>query len=218
MVTHSTFSPALLLVHRRIASLGLVALVTLGACIPSRVRREYVVSSETSEYSPVVHLAVRVRVDDSVRVTVDSGRLVAPGTSSGPGRALMRDLVLEALVAERSPDGMREPGVPGAWRVVATAAAQPVADSVVVGVPVDVPRMQFVMPVTPALVARRAWIVFRVRGGAMSTPAVLADGTQLPSVLMEGGVRVHACAVRTLTGHLDRRRARRLAKDYLATC
>ena len=195
-----------------------LVVVALSACMPARVRRDYVVSSVTSEYSPVINLAVRVRVDDSIRVTVDSGRLLAPGYASRRRSPLMRDLVLEALVAERSPDGMREPGVPGTWRTAATSEPQSIADSVFVGEPVPVRPLRFVFPLTSTFSARRAWLVFRVRGNAIGTPVTMADGTQVPSQLMADGVRVHACAVRTLTGHLDRRRARRLAKDYLATC
>jgi hypothetical protein len=202
---------------RLLAPLAVVVLA-LSACLPARVRRDYVVSSVTSEYSPVVNLAVRVRVDDSIRVTVDSGRLLAPGYASRRRSPLMRDIVLEALVAERSPDGMREPGVPGTWRTVATSEPQSIADSVFVGEPVPVRPLRFVLPLSPAVSARRAWLVFRVRGNAIGTPVTMADGTQVPAQLMADGVRVHACAVRTLTGHLDRRRARRLAKDYLATC
>ena len=201
----------------RLARLLPLALLAT-ACLPARPRRDFVVSSMRSEYSPVVRLAVRVRVDDSVRVRVDSGQLVAPGTPSPRSRALMRGLVLEALVAERSPDGMREPGVPGAWRVVMASAPQPLADSVFVGQPVPVPAMHFTMPLSPALSARHAWVVFRIRGNAIGTPVTMADGTVIPAATMTDGVRVHACAERTLTGHLDRRRAKRLARDYLATC
>jgi hypothetical protein len=194
----------------------LAVLVT--ACLPARVRRDYVVSSVASEYSPVVSLAVTVRVTDSVRVTVDSGSLLAPGFASARDKPVMHDLVLEALVAEKSPDGMREPGVPGAWRVVAASAPQPVADSVWVGTSVPVRAMRFTLPLSPAVSARRAWLVFRIRGNAMSTEVTMADGTRIPAAVMTDAVRVHACTARTLTGHLDRRRARSLARDYLGTC
>jgi hypothetical protein len=177
------------------------------------------VSSEVSEYSPVVRLAVRLRLDDSLRVLVDSGTLLAPGVvPPGRGRALMRDLVLEAVVAEVAPDGLREEGVPGTWRARATSAPHPIADSLVVGTPVRVPALAFVLPAPEPAVARRAWVVFRIRGNAVGTPMTMADGTVIPATLMTDGVRVHACAERTLTGHLDKRRARRQRADYLATC
>lgn len=196
----------------------LLPLLLATACLPGRVRRDYVVSSVASEYSPVVSLAVRVRVTDSVRVAVDSGQLLAPGYSPTRGTSIMQDLVLEALLAEPSPDGMREPGVPGAWRVVAASAPQRIADSVWVGVPVPLRAMQFTLPLAPGVAARRAWLVFRIRGNAMSTELTMADGTRVPAALMTDAVRVHACTARTLTGHLDRRRARSLATDYLGTC
>jgi hypothetical protein len=203
---------------RRLRALAAPALLLVAtACLPARVRRDYVVSSLASEYSPVVSLAVKVRVADSVRVTVDSGSLLAPGDS--PGRTpIMHDLVLEALVAEKSPDGMREPGVPGAWRVVSTSEPRPIADSVWVGRPVRVGPMSFTLPLSPAVSARRAWLVFRIRGNATSTEVTMVDGSRVPAVVMTDAVRVHACTARTLTGHLDRRRARNLAKDYLGTC
>ena len=203
---------------RSLLALPALALLLATACLPARVRRDYVVSSVASEYSPVVSLAVKVRISDSVRVTVDSGQLLAPGYSPRRGKSIMQGLVLEALLAEKSPDGMREPGVPGAWRVVAASAPQPIADSVWVGVPVPLGPMRFTLPLSPEVSARRAWLVFRIRGSAMSTEVTMADGTRIPAAVMTDAVRVHACTARTLTGHLDRRRARALARDYLGTC
>lgn len=198
---------------------SLALLLLLSACLPARPRRDYAVSSEVSEYSPVVRLAVRVRLTDSLRVMVDSGTLLAPGiVPPGGGRALMRDLVLEAVVAEVAPDGMREASVPGTWRARATSLPVTIADSLIVGTPVRVPALTFVLPAPDVRAARRAWIVFRIRGSAVGTPMTLADGTVIPATLMTDGVRVHACAERTLTGHVDRGRARRQRADYLATC
>lgn len=211
-------APPRRLVRALAAPAALASLLLATACLPARVRRDYVVSSVASEYSPVVSLAVRVRVTDSVRVTVDSGRLLAPGYAPARGKSIMHDLVLEALLAEQSPDGMREPGVPGAWRVVAASAPRAIADSVWVGEPVRVGPMSFALPLAPEVSARRAWLVFRIRGNAMSTEMTMADGTRIPATVMTDAVRVHACTARTLSGHLDRRRARSLAKDYLGTC
>ena len=197
---------------------ALTLLLATAACLPPRARRDFVVTSERSEYSPVVHLAVRVRLDDSLRVHVDSGRILAPGIPSGRRTALMRDLVLEAVVAEPSPDGMREAGVPGSWRARLTSAPRPLADSLVLGEPVAVPAMSFTLPPLGPRTSRRTWVMFRIRGNAVGTPVQLADGTTMPAQLMTDGVRVHACAERTVSGHVDRGRARRLHDDYLATC
>lgn len=200
------------------APLALLLLLAT-ACLTGRPRRDFVVSSERSEYSPVVQLAVRMRLADSLRVMVDSGRILAPGTPSVRApRAIMHGLVLEAIVAEPSPDGMREPGVPGAWRAVAASAPVPIADSLVLGVPLRLPALVFTMRPLGPRTARRSWLIFRIRGDAMSTPVQLADGTTLPSAVMTDAIRVHACAERSVSGHLDRRRARRLRDDYLGTC
>src|SRR3954466_12223528 len=61
-------------------------LLTIASCAHDPARRNYVVSSERSDYAPAVRLAVDVTLDSTaIVVRVDSGSVVAPGPIGGLG-------------------------------------------------------------------------------------------------------------------------------------
>ena len=60
------------------------------------------VSSEHSDYSPVVTFAARVRVSDSIRVHVDQAKVLSPGdTFEGMG-AIAGGVTIQALLVTES--------------------------------------------------------------------------------------------------------------------
>ncbi len=190
-------------------------LVALAACAHARPRGAYLLSSERSDYSPVVRLAVAVAdAGDSVVVRVDSGMVVAPG--AGRASVVMRDLRIEALLVTSPPPAADVTRAP--WAPLAASAPQPLADSLLLGVAEPLPPMRFVVARPPGLDPKRSWVIFRIVGDAITTPVRYADGTTVASRPVEGGVRVFACADRSLAGRLDRRRAAALAVAYLSVC
>ena len=80
-----------------ISRLLIVAFALVG-CAGTRPERSYIVSSESSYYSPVVRLAIAVDTTvDSVIVAIDSGTIRAHGIADSPS-AVMRDLTIEAII------------------------------------------------------------------------------------------------------------------------
>lgn len=177
----------------------------------------YLVSSAASDYSPVLRAQVAVEmVGDTVVVRVDSGSLVAPGQAASGRRAVMRAITMEALLVG-APAKHHGP-LPTPWTPIAISAAQLAADSLALGVSHPLPPIRFAIARPTSLDRRRAWLVFRIRADGETTPVHLADGTLLAGRRIIGGVRVFACADRDLSGRVDKRRAARLKKDYLAAC
>jgi hypothetical protein len=206
-------------VRRALHRAAVVALVLpLAACLRGRARTDYAVSSERSDYSPVVRLDVRVALDDSVRVTVGGGSVLAPGEPGARAAAIMRDLVVSALVVRATAEGDDTGGPPRPWTSVAESAPHPLVDSLALGVARPVPPMRFVLERPPDLDPRRSWLVFRIRGATLTTPLTLADGTPVPVQTIRDGVRVYACAERSLAGRVDRGRARQLRAAYASAC
>lgn len=191
---------------------------TLTACAPRTGKPSgYLVSSVASDYSPVLRAQVAVEMaGDTVVVRVDSGSLVAPGQGLSRRGAVMRAVTMEALLV-RAPDKSHGP-LPTPWTPLATSAAQLAADSLALGVAQPLHPLRFAIARPSTLDTRRAWLVFRIRADGEATPVHLADGTLLAGRRVAGGVRVFACADRNLGGRVDKRRAARLKRDYLAAC
>lgn len=177
----------------------------------------YLVSSTASDYSPVLRAQVAVEIaGDTVMVRVDSGSLVAPGEAGSRREAVMRAITMEALLVGE-PAKNHGP-LPTPWTPIAISAAQVVADSLALGVSQPLHPIRFLIARPTSLDRRRAWLVFRIRADGETTPVHLADGTLLPGRRIVGGVRVFACADRNLIGRVNKRRAARLKRDYLAAC
>ena len=192
--------------------------LSLIGCATARPVRNYVVSSEASSYSPVVHLAITVDTTaDSIFVAIDSGSILAHGIARSAG-AVMRDLTLEAIVARKPEKQTSSSNLVEPWVALASSRPRPLVDSLVFEVPVALspPRLSVSRP--PGLDLHDAWLVFRVRGTALTNQIQLADGRVIPAEVHPGGVRVYACSERNLAGTLDKDRARRLATEYASVC
>ena len=201
----------------RAASLPLLALALSACAAFNRPRDAYTLSSERSEYSPTLRLAIAVADSgDSIVVRVDGGTVVAPGSVGGAPRVVMRNLHVQALVARASTPVEGAPPEP--WSPLAASESAPLADSLLLGIPRELGPMRFAIARPEGLDPRRAWLVFRIVGQAITTPVRYSDGTEVASRAVEGGVRVFACADRTLSGHLDRTRRKKLERAYLSAC
>lgn len=208
---------------RRIA---VVALFPALAC--AHVKRAppgYNVSSERSDYTPSLRLAVAVPVVDtaggraSLIVAIDSGIITAVGGGgeSSDTVAVMGELHLTALLVT-APSTSRGDGPPSPWRAVAQSDSVRIADALRLGEPHAIPRIQLSMETHVPIDPRQTWLVFRVTGGAMTKEITMPDGKLIPARRVPGGVRVFACADWSLAGYVDRKRAKALARAYNAAC
>lgn len=202
--------------HRLVAVAA--ALGTTTACaLRTGKPSGYLVSSTASDYSPALHAQVAVEIAaDSVVVRVDSGSIVAPGEAASRRGAVMHAITMEALLVG-APAKDHGP-LPTPWTPIATSDAIVVADSLALGVSQPLRPIRFAIARPTSLDRRRAWLVFRIRADGEATPVHLADGRLLAGRRVPGGVRVFPCADRNLSGRLDKRRAARLKKEYLAAC
>lgn len=204
---------------------ALLATLILASCLPRRTApRGFNVSSERSDYSPVLRLAVAIDSlaarPDSLVVRVDSGVVTAPGELRPGSRPIMRGLAIVAVLA-----------VPGAavdttgprralrpWRAIAASEPQPFVDSLRYGEAQPVRALRFILPRPDSADAARAFVLFRVQGGSVAEPVRMANGSVAPARTFVGGVTVFACPTWNVSGRIDRERARTLAKHYGAGC
>ncbi len=130
----------------------------------------------------------------------------------------MRDLTLEGIVARKpertgSATKLLDPWVP-------LAVSQPVrlVDSLVFNVTVALRPFRLAVPRPSQATLRDTWLVFRIRGDAVTKEIRMADGKVVQASVQRGGVRVYACSERNLAGTLDKDRAKRLAAEYATVC
>jgi hypothetical protein len=180
--------------------------------------RTYVVSSEASSYSPVVHLAITVDTTaDSILVAIDSGSILAHGIARSAG-AVMRDLTLEAIVARKPDKQASSSKLIEPWAALATSRPLRLVDSLVFEATVPLSPLRLSVSRPAGVDLHESWIVFRIRGTAVTNQIRLADGRVIPAEVRQGGVRVYACSERNVAGTLDKDRARRLTKEYASVC
>lgn len=182
-------------------------------------------SSESSEYAPVLRVAARVRVAaDSVVVALDSGFVLSPGQRAPGLPAVMRALRFTAILAAPRPPGASQAGAPGtaagrnAWVVLAEGAPRPLADSLYVGVPHPLAPGRVAVARPPGLDPRRAFLMFRIEGDAVEIGRAGPAGGVRAGRVLRGGVRVYACAAANLDGGPDAGRTAALAAAYTAAC
>lgn len=205
---------------------GIVAAgVLAAACAHPRLAAPgFNISSERSDYSPAVRLAVALPVvppassSDTLTVVIDSAVVTAPGAVSSDTTPVMRDLYITALLATRAAPGSAANGPPEPWHAIATGDSVLLADALHLGVPRGVGHLVLRVapsaPVDPA----RTWLVFRISGMAITNAVRLADGSIIPRRPIAGGVRVYACADWTLAGYVDKARSKALARAYTSAC
>ncbi|MEP6766172.1 MAG: hypothetical protein ABJB66_17795 [Gemmatimonadaceae bacterium] len=218
----SSFSRPLLTIVFRISFAAAVA-TTLSACFINHGASTTLVSSERSDYSPVVTFRARVRVTDSVRVHVDQAKVLSPGDVFEEMGAIARRLSIQALLVTSSADAIgagsaNANGAPRSWTERASSAAIPLADSLVMGKPQTVSNLNFVLPMPADVDANNSWLVFRVTGSTVSAAIRMADGGVIPARVDENGIRVFACAMQNLNGKTDKVRAGQLRKAYNEVC
>lgn len=206
----------------RLALVPAAATLLLVACLqPRTAPRGYNVSSMESDYSPALRLAVTIDSaapsPDSLVVRIDSGIVVVPGELRAGSAPIMRGLSVSAILAVPAPDSAHA-GPLRPWRAIAESAPQPLADSLRYGETQPLGAFRFELPRPTASDAPRAFVLFRVQGGSVSEPVRMADGQVVPGRTFVGGVKVFACPTWSLSGRIDRDRARVMKQRYGAGC
>jgi hypothetical protein len=204
---------------------ALVAMALLGGCAHLRpVGTGFNVSSERSDYSPAVRLAVALpfavadTAGDSLTIVIDSAVVTAPGAPSPDTTPVMRNLYIDALLATRGQNGGETGQLPTPWVALATSDSVPLLGALHLGVPTRAGPLRLRVLRPRALDATRTWLVFRITGTAISNVVRLANGDIIPTTGRPRGVRVFACADWNLAGYVDRARAKSLARAYNAAC
>jgi hypothetical protein len=198
--------------------------VASGCAHPRLAGTGFNVSSERSDYSPAVRLAVALPVasssagHDTITVVIDSAVVLAPGAVSTDTTPLMRNLYVTALLATRDVPDERSGGLPAPWRALAASDSVLLVDALRIGEPRHVGRVELRIPPAAAIDSAHSWLVFRITGDAMTNAVQLADGTIIGRKPVVGGVRVFACADWSLAGYVDRARAKALARAYNSAC
>lgn len=204
----------------RIAALAVVLLI--GCAQPRLAATGYNVSSERSDYSPVLRLAVALPITplgaDTLTIVIDSAEIHAPGARAADTPPIMRNLYITALLATQISAGERSGRPAEPWRALAASDSVLLVDALRLGEPQQLRGVRLHILRPPALDPTRTCLIFRVTGAAVTKEVQLADGRVIAPKEVAGGVRVFACADWSLAGYVDRRRARTLARAYTAAC
>ena len=203
----------------------LLAAATLGGCAhPRPAALGYNISSERSDYSPAVRLAVALPVvsatanTDSIVVVIDSAVVTAPGAVAADTSPVMTDLYITALLATHAPTREANQGLTAPWRALTASDSVLLAPALRLGVPRGLGQLRLTLVPPRQFDPRQTWLVFRVSGTVQTNAVTLADGTIIPRRPRPGGVRVYACADWSLAGYIDEVRAKALARAYTAAC
>ena len=185
------------------------------------------VSSETSEYSPMIRLAVRTpivtdslaREGTAIVVRVDSSVVTAHGSPAPGALVAMKELRISALLAAFPKAGAQPGSLAHPWRELARSEDQHLADSLRYGERSSVPSMTFVIPVRKNELKTANSVVFEITGIAMSTPVRLATGELRTGGMMgKGSIRVFACSIFRLNGSIDKSREISMGIQYVGVC
>jgi hypothetical protein len=200
--------------HRRLAG----SLLLVVGCAHARAERAYIVSSEPSYYSPVLRLAIAVDTTaDSILVRIDSGTIRVQGLAPSPHVA-MRNLTLEGIIARKPAPGASGGELVSPWSALTVSQPTKLVDSLLFGIPLPVRPMRLSILRPQDTDLRHEWLVFRIRGDALTDSVRLPDGRVVAASFRQGGIRVFACSDRNLAGTLDESRAERLATEYASVC
>ena len=130
----------------------------------------------------------------------------------------MRDLTLEAIVAQKPQEHGASSKLIEPWAALATSPPHRLVDSLVFEQTVALSPLRLSVSRPAGVDVHDIWLVFRIRGTALTNQIQLADGRVIPAEVRPGGIRVYACGERNLAGTLDKDRSRRLAKAYASVC
>ncbi|MBC8088046.1 MAG: hypothetical protein H7Z40_12330 [Phycisphaerae bacterium] len=197
--------------------------VLASGCVLQRGGGGTMISSASSDYSPVVSFSAEVSVTDSVRIVIDRMGIVAPGEVFEGATASTGRIEMQALLVNANPnangggvDSDRN-GTRKSWLERSASANIGVADSLVMGVPQTSGPHRFALPLPTDINRSESWLVFRITGPAKAMAARMADGSE-PPVITLPSIRVFACSVKNLDGKTDQARARVMAESYLSAC
>jgi hypothetical protein len=194
-----------------------------GLALPACARRARVspglnISSEHSDYSPALRLAVSLppllSQPDSIVVLIDSGIVTAAGIQPPKVPAELNNLYITALLTARAIGPIRDARTPP-WTASAESDSILIADSLRLGESRTLPSMRFVMRRPPRLDPSHTTLVFRITGIALDEQR---DPGKRGSIIHGGRVRVYACADWTLDGFVDQQQRNALAEAYNAAC
>jgi hypothetical protein len=207
---------------RNLGSVLLLAMAPMACSRAMHVPDGYNVSSESSDYSPAVSLALSMKDllirDDSIIVAIDSGRISAPGSKGNVSSAVMSDLYMTAILATTNTDSSSVARVKAPWVALALSDSLPVATSLPLGEQRPLHRLRFALARPASFHSTKTWLAFRITGSTVSSPIRLADGTVLPESGRRANIRVYACSDWMVDGHVDKGRKRLLATAYGAGC
>ena len=205
--------------HTAAKLLTCFVMATLAACAGrARIAPGPNISSERSDYSPSLRLAVSVKPllsqPDSIVVSIDSGVITAAGVQSPELPAEMRNLYISALVTRRTVSAARDARTQP-WSALAESDSILIADSLRLGETRTLQKIRFALARPKALDPSAANLVFRITGIAIDEHA---NGRVTRPLMRGARIRVYACSDWTLDGFVDERQQKALAQAYNSAC
>lgn len=185
----------------------------------------YWVSSDASQYSPVVTLrVVSSRRGSSLQIEIDSGTLTVPGAFPPPAPLAMTNLYLTAYIAATNfgpmalalPDSLRFPDRRG-WRAVSNSDSIRLTDQLRYGERQSVGGIRLAMSL-PSATDGPLWLVFRISGKVVDHRIPFDERGALRVGGLGSTTRVYACGDRDLMGQLDTVRSNGLRRAYGLLC
>ncbi len=186
----------------------------------------YWISSDASQYSPVVAFRVLVTRDvNRLHIAIDTGTLTVPGDFAAPAPVAITDLYLTAYIATHNvgplalallPDSLRFPDRRG-WRAVTSSDSVPLAPELSFGERRSIDHLQLTLAVPPGT-DPSAWLVFRISGKVVDHRLKFEPRGALRVGQLGSTTRVYACSDRDLRGEVDTARSNGLRRAYGLLC
>ena len=185
----------------------------------------YWVSSDASQYSPVVRFrVVSSIVGSQVRVVIDSGVVSVPGVLTPESPRVMNNLYLTAYVAvanvgpmaKATGDSVQYADRRG-WRAVATSDSLPFIDHLRYGEQRPISDIHLTMS-TASIPDGPLWLVFRISANVVDLRLRFDPRGALTVGPPGSRVRVYACSDRDLSGQADSVRSNAMRRAYGLLC
>jgi hypothetical protein len=204
----------------RIALLSLVSIAG-GAVACAHPHRE-IISSEGSAYSPVARARVSWRVvNDTVRVAVDHGQLIAPGPGVRPGPVIARNVYAYAFIGSSNvprQGGPPEQSAVRRWAMLARSDSLPIAPYLELSAPIALEQLRFAIPATRPP-GDSMWVGLSFVGEAAAGILPLEAAIARPGDIWRGiRMQVFVCSTHYLSGSADSSRADRMRSVYIQEC
>ena len=205
----------------------LAVLVCVTACAstwnhPTRTR---LASSLGSVYSPsaIVYFQISA-VRDSLRVSVDSGALLAEGDASAFGPELMANLRIRAFIATSDSSSIVSSPFGGVsrhpWTALSRSTWSNLAARLSYGERHRLDNMAFVLELPVPYEPRSQWLGFEIVGDAVVVTRGNGGGSSSRPLreLARGAVDVFTCDLRSLAGVDLAPRRYKAVREYAAHC